>query len=129
MTELFPVKASASAGKGGIPSNSRLLSAANTVNATIVKASQGRVYKIRGLNAAAAVRYIKLYDKATAPAATDTPTHTFAVPASAVFDIDFGLIGVSFTAGISYRLTTGAPDNDTGALTAADILGLNVMYM
>lgn len=129
MTQNFPVKANASAGVGGIAGNSRLLSAANTTNPTIVKATEGRLYKIRGLNAAAAVRYIKLYDKATAPAETDTPKLTLAIAASGVFDIDFGLIGVSFENGIGYRLTTGAADNDTGALTAADILGLNVLYL
>jgi len=129
MTEMFPTKANATAGLGGISGNARLLSAAASVNATIVKASQGRVYKIRGVNAAAAVRYLKLYDKATAPAETDTPTHTFALSASLSFDIDFGAIGIPFTNGIGFRLTNLGPDADTTALTAADIIGLNVMYL
>ena len=106
----------------------RLVSAAASVNATIVKASGGRVYKITGQNAAAAVRYIKLYNKATAPAETDTPVATFNVAASLPFDIDFGDIGLHFPAGISYRLTVLNADADTTALTAADILSLNVFY-
>jgi len=106
----------------------RLVSAAASVNATIVKASGGRVYKITGQNAAAAVRYIKLYNKATAPAETDTPVATFNVAASLPFDIDFGDIGLHFPAGIGYRLTNLNADADTTALTAADILSLNVFY-
>lgn len=106
----------------------RLVSAAASVNATIVKASGGRVYKITGQNAAAAIRYIKLYNKATAPAETDTPVATFAIAASSNFDIDFKDYGVYFSAGIGYRLTVLNADNDTTALTAADILSLNVFY-
>ena len=105
----------------------RLVSAAATVNPTIVKASGGRVYKITGENAAAAVRYIKLYNKATAPAETDTPVATFAVAASLPFEFTFDA-GLYFSAGIGYRLTTLNADADTTALTAADILSLNVFY-
>lgn len=105
----------------------RLVSAAASVNATIVKASGGRVYKITGQNAAEAVKYIKLYNKATAPAETDTPVATFAVAASAPFTIEFDA-GLYFSAGIGYRLTGANADADTTALTAADILSLNVFY-
>lgn len=105
----------------------RLVSAAATVNPTIVKASGGRVYKITGQNAAEAIKYIKLYNKATAPAETDTPVATFAVAASAPFTIDFDA-GLYFSAGIGYRLTGANADADTTALTAADILSLNVFY-
>ena len=105
----------------------RLVSAAATVNPTIVKASGGRVYKITGQNAATAIKYIKLYNKATAPAETDTPVATFAVAASAPFTIEFDA-GLYFSAGISYRLTGANADADTTALTAADILSLNVFY-
>ena len=106
----------------------RLVSAATTVNPTVVKASGGRVYKITGQNAAAAVRYIKLYNKATAPAETDTPVITLAVAASLPFEFDFGDIGLYFDTGIGYRLTGANADADTTALTAADILSLNVFY-
>jgi hypothetical protein len=117
------------AGAGGLSSNNRLLSAAATTNATSVKASAGRLYKIRGQNASASVRWLKLYNKATAPTVgTDTPVYTFALAASSVIDIDFGLLGLYFSTGIAFALTTGSADNDTGALTAGDVLGLNSMY-
>jgi hypothetical protein len=109
---------------------SRLMSAAGSVNSTLVKASAGRVYRITGYNAAAAIRYIKLYSKATAPTVgTDTPFWTFPLLPTAPFNISFDDVGLYLSAGIGYGLTTGVADNDTGALTAADITALHVFYI
>lgn len=112
---------------GGLSAPNRLLAAAAGLNATLVKATAGRVYKITGYNAATTLRYLKLYNKATAPApGTDTPVVTLALPPSAAFDFDFGLLGQFFSAGIGYGLTTGNPDADIGALTAGDVVAINV---
>jgi hypothetical protein len=106
-----------------------LASAANTTNATSVKASAGRVFRILGHNAAGALRHLKIYNKASAPTVgTDTPFMTIPLPASASFNIDLGQFGIYLSAGIAYALTTGAAAADTGALTAGDILGLNILY-
>ena len=105
---------------------SRLLSAAGSVNATIVKASNGTLKRVNGYNARASAVYLKLYNKTTLPAETDTPKLTIYLPASTAFALPFDDY---FSQGIGYRLTTGTADNDTGALTAADILGLNVSYL
>lgn len=114
---------------GALTSVSRLLSAAATSNPTSVKASAGRLYKVQGYNAATAVRYLKLYNKASAPTVgTDTPVVTLALAPAAAFDLDLGPIGQYFATGIAYALTTGNPDADTGALTAADIVGMNLWY-
>lgn len=124
-----PTTPGASAATGGIASTSRIVSAAASTNATSAKASAGRVYAIQGYNAAATVRYLKLYNKASAPTVgTDVPVKTLALPPGAGFAFDFP-IGYSFATGIAYALTTGSADNDTGALTAGDILGLNVDYV
>jgi len=121
--------ADASAATGGIASTSRMLSAAASTNATSAKASAGRLYAIQGYNAAAAVRYLKLYDKASAPTVgTDTPVKTLALPPGVGFAFDFPL-GYSFATGIAFALTTGSADADTGALTAGDVLGLNLDYV
>lgn len=127
MTPVFDASLKAKNSPNGL-SVKRLVSAAATVNPTIVKASGGRVYKITGQNAAAAIKYIKLYNKATAPAETDTPVITLAVAASAPFEFNFANLGLYFDTGISYRLTGVNADNDTTALTAGDILSLNVFY-
>lgn len=106
---------------------SRIVSAAGSTNATSAKASAGDLHRIRGYNAAAAVRYLKIYNKASAPTVgTDTPVLTYALAPSSVFDIEVG--GFYFSTGIAYAMTTGSADADTGALTAADVVGLNVTY-
>lgn len=107
---------------------SRLLSAAASVNATLVKNSAGVVYRVSGYNANAAARYLKLYDKATAPTVgTDTPFWTEYLAPQSKFTVDLPS-GLYFDLGIGYGLTTGGADNDTGALTAGDILALNLAY-
>lgn len=107
---------------------SRILTAAASTNATLAKAKPGKLFFIRGLNAAAATRYIKLYNKASAPTVgTDVPIRTLAIPASSAFVLSWDG-GLTFPTGIAYALTTGVADADTGALTAGDILALNVEY-
>jgi hypothetical protein len=119
----------ATSASGGISTTARLLSAAASTNGTNAKASAGRLYSIQGYNAATAVRYLKLYNKASSPTVgTDTPVKTLALPPGAGFAFDWP-VGYSFATGISFGLTTGSADNDTGALTAGDVLGLNLDYV
>jgi hypothetical protein len=107
----------------------RLLSAAATTNSNLVKNAAGRLFKIRGYNAKAAVAYLKLYNKATAPTVgTDTPVVTIPLKASDQFDIDFGALGIGFATGIGIGLTGAVADADTTALVAADVVGLNIFY-
>ncbi len=113
-------------GMGGSAA-ARLPSSANNTNPTVVKASAGSVYSVNCTNASAAVRYLKFYDKATAPTVgTDTPVLTLAIPVGA-FSINLG--GFPFAVGISYGIVTGAADNNTTAPAAGDILGLNILYI
>ena len=107
---------------------SRIISSAATTNATSAKASAGDVFMITGRNTNAAVIYLKLYNKASAPTVgSDTPTHTFALPPQASFTFDWPQ-GRYFSTGIAYALTTGSADADTGAVASGDILGLNIDY-
>lgn len=106
---------------------SRIASAAATTNATSAKASAGDLWTVHGYNAAASVRYLKFYNKASAPTVgTDVPTITLAIGPSQAFRFDLG--GHYFSTGIAYALTTGSADADTGALTLADIVGLTISY-
>ncbi|MER9574895.1 hypothetical protein NKI78_04480 [Mesorhizobium sp. M0400] len=105
---------------------SRIPSAAATTNATSAKGSTGDLHLVNGNNASGAIRYMKFYNKATAPTVgTDVPVLTLALPTGA---FSFNLNGFYFSTGIAYALTTGAADADTGALTLADVLGLTVTY-
>ncbi|WP_157089033.1 hypothetical protein [Novosphingobium capsulatum] len=109
-------------------STNRLLSAAATTNATSVKTSGADLFRVRGHNASASARYLKLYNKASAPTVgTDTPVATYYLAPSAPFDIDFQT-ALYFSAGLAFALTGAAPDSDTTALAAGDILCLNIHY-
>ena len=106
---------------------SRIVSAAASTNATSAKASAGDLHRVMGYNAALTVRYLKFYNKASAPTVgTDVPVLTIALAPSSAFERS--LDSFYFSTGIAYAMTTGSADADTGALTAGDVLGLNVVY-
>ncbi len=101
-----------------------LVSAA-TNNATNIKNAGGKVYGYDIYNTNAAVRYVKLYNKATAPApATDNALliRTIGIPPSgkAVLHIAAGLAG--FTNGIGLATTTGSSDTDNTSVGAGDLI-------
>lgn len=108
---------------------SRVISAAST-NATSAKASAGQVYGWYVSNVNAAARYLKLYNKASAPTVgTDTPVMTILIPgntAGAGATVAFEN-GIAFGTGIAYALTTGVADSDTGAVAANEIVA-HVLY-
>ena len=107
----------------------KLISAATT-NATSVKGSAGQIYSITGFNINAAVRYLKIYDKATAPTVgTDVPKHVYPMPGSTTgggFTLSIP-VGQIYTAGIAIAITTGIADTDTGAVAANEIV-INLDY-
>ena len=112
------------AGQGG--SVSRLI-ALGTTNATVVKASAGRVLQVSVNNTNAAARYLKLYNKATAPTVgTDTPLVTIPLAAGTAVHVHYPG-GIKFTTGIGFALTTGIADSDTAAVTANEHV-VNVIY-
>ena len=114
---------------GGIVAPFRLLSSAATTNATLIKASAGRLFLIIGRNNAASIRYLKFYNKASAPTVgTDVPVLTIALDASSRFEIDLNPYGQFFTTGIAFAITGAVADNDTTAIAAADILALNAWF-
>jgi len=98
------------------------------VTGAIIKAAKGQIFDLHISNAAATPRYVKLYDKATAPIASDTPLRTYAIPATTVVSLAVTPAGIEFLTGISIRGTTGIADNDTGAPTANDIV-VNISYL
>lgn len=105
----------------------RLPVSAASTNATSAKASAGTVHNLDVYNANAAVRYLKLYNKASAPVVgTDTPVRTIALKPADKTVVTFPN-GLYFSTGIAYALTTGAADSDTGVV-GTDISGLNIDY-
>jgi hypothetical protein len=109
---------------------SRTLSAAST-NGTSVKASAGQVYSVYCHNTNASPRFLKLYNKASAPTVgTDTPVLTLPIPGNAAgagFVLDTGGMGIAFGTGIALAITTGVADADTGAVAANEVV-VNLLY-
>lgn len=106
-----------------------LISAAST-NATSLKASAGQIYAIAAMNLNASPRYLKLYNKASAPTVgTDTPLQVYMIPGNTAgtgFTISFPA-GQVWTTGIAFALTTGIATSDTGAVAANEIV-VNINY-
>ena len=102
--------------------SSRVLAAATT-NATSLKASAGRIARIDLFNTAASLRYLKLYNKASAPTVgTDTPVWTIPLPPGSGFSSDFPF-GKYLATGIAYAITAALADGDTTAVAAGDVTG------
>lgn len=113
--------------KGGASTFEAISAASN--NATAVKASPGKLHKVIVNNINAAVRYIKFYDKASAPApGSDTVKLALAVPAGTVQVFNFGDIGVDFATGIAFALVTGISQTDNTSVAASELL-VNVVYV
>jgi hypothetical protein len=99
-----------------------ILNSAATTNATSVKASAGSVFTIVATNINAAARFLKLYNKASAPTVgTDVPVVTLSIPASGVPLVVDSSLGIRFTTGIAYAITGAAADTDTTAVAAGEI--------
>jgi hypothetical protein len=108
----------------------KLVSAATT-NATSVKASAGTLYMVTASNVNAAARYLKLYNKASAPTVgTDTPVFTFIIPgntAGAGTNIPIPNVGINFATGIAFALTTEATDAGSTGVALSEIV-INLAY-
>lgn len=114
---------------GGFVTVLRLASSAASTNATVAKSSAGRLYKVQAFNNAANPLFLKIYNKATTPTVgTDTPIATLALPSKVTYDLDFDLIGLYCSLGISCAITANAADNDTTAIADGNVVGLNIWY-
>lgn len=103
----------------------KVISAATT-NSTLLKATTGNIYYLSASNINAAARYVKIYNKATAPTVgTDVPFLVFMVPgntAGAGTNVALPAVGINFSLGLGLAITTGVADTDTGAVAANEIV-------
>ena len=95
-------------------------------NGVVVKGAPGQLYGYHVINQAAAARYVKIYNKATAPTNADTPLMTIAMAATSNATLDASN-GIAFTAGIGLRATTALADADVGAPAGNDVV-VNLFY-
>lgn len=107
----------------------RLVSSAATTNSTLIKASACTIFTIDAINTTASVKFLKIYNKATAPTiGTDTPVLTIAIPANSVNFVRSFPGGIRLATGCGYGETGAVADNDTTAVAAGDIVALNFTY-
>jgi hypothetical protein len=109
----------------------KLVSAAST-NATSLKGSAGVIYGIQLTNVNASPRYLKLYNKASAPTVgTDTPVKTLIIPGNttgAGSNVPISVRGINFSTGIAFALTTESADTGTTGVAANEIV-VNIDYI
>lgn len=97
---------------------------AATTNPTLVSTGAKRLVGFVLSNNSAATKWVRLFNKATAPVpGTDTPL--FTVPIAAGTTRDFSIpVGVAFSLGLGYAVTGAAPDNDATAVAVNDVTGV-----
>jgi hypothetical protein len=101
--------------------------AAASTNAKVVKASKGTLMKISASNHTASFKFVKIYDKATAPTVgTDIPKLTYGIPPNWSRDADLGT--VAFQNGIAIAITGAAADTDATAVALNDV-AVDVYYL
>lgn len=119
----FAVQPTVSSTGGYTPGH--LVSAATT-NATSVQGSATTVGYITASNVNAAARYLKIYNKATAPTVgSDTPVHTFIIPgntAGAGTNIPLPPQGIALGTGFAFALTTEATDAGSTGVAVSEIV-------
>ena len=107
------------AGFGARPYHCISAGAANQ-DSQVVLARAGSILGISVANSNAAVRYVKIYDKATAPTSSDTPIKTLIAPPGGGNNPAVPH-GIAVANGIAIRITTGLADNDTGAAGSGEV--------
>jgi len=94
-----------------------------STNATIIKASAGRIYGWSLTNTSATYKYVKLYNLATLPVPGVTLVlDIIAIPPNDNVSFNVGT-GMYFSLGIGLAITDGPDDTDTTAVAANNVIG------
>lgn len=117
----------------GVSTPVRIVSAAASTNLTEIADSGGcRIVSIAGAVARTSAVYLKLYNAAdgSVTVGTTTPYITLPLPAggSNPTSFQFDVNQVFASGACSLAMTTAVADNSTAALTAADVVGLTVIW-
>ncbi len=100
----------------------KLISSATT-NATSVRNAACNLGLLMAYNLSAAVKYLKIYNKASAPTVgTDTPIHTIPIPANGMVNFPIPAAGLRLSTGLALAITGGVADADATAVAANDVV-------
>lgn len=110
---------------GGLLPHKKISTA--STNATVVKASAGKVYNLVAINTHNQTHYLRIYDLATTPnPSTDVEDYIIPLNATQTISLALGIAPFHFHNGISYVITSGA--TGSGAIGAGDIV-LNLTWV
>lgn len=115
-----------SAVNAGVPATPYILNSAASTNEALILTGTSGLHAFYATNTGAAVAFVKLYNKATAPASTDVPAMVIPVPAAVggvpgVATLPIGFSGFRFALGLGIRITGLVADNDTTAVAAGQV--------
>jgi len=111
------------AGPGG--AGQYKVTALGTTNSALIKTGQSRVYGWLLNNLCAATRYVKIYNKATAPTVgTDPVQDPIGIPAGGTAVFWAGDIGLNYPLGIGIGITAGGLDSDVAPCVAGDVIAV-----
>lgn len=100
---------------------------ANSTNGTLVLTGARTLKTVKCTNTTATQRFLKLYDKATAPTVgTDVPLLNIPIPANGKIDLTFK-DPMPFALGLGYAMTAAQVYTDTAAV-ALNALSLDIKY-
>lgn len=92
-----------------------------TVNLKSVRTADGYLNGLLASNGTSEVKFLKLYDKATAPVvAEDVPIAVIAVPPNGTYAHNFGS-PLSFSRGLALAITKKGEDTNNEAIAANDV--------
>lgn len=112
-------------GATGAATKHRLVAAATTNATSVSGVANKRLIGGAIANVSAALKYLKFFNKATAPTVgTDVPVLTIPLPIGQATPLspilsDYGSL---FATGLAYAITGAAPDLDTTAVAAGDVI-------
>ncbi|MGL4176103.1 MAG: hypothetical protein ACRCSN_08485 [Dermatophilaceae bacterium] len=99
------------------------LTTAATTNLVVPRNAAASLYELTVFNPSAAVVFVKLYNKTTAPVlATDVPLVVLPVAAGALGSFAFGFTGKRFSTGVAMAVTGAAPNTDATAVAAGILI-------
>lgn len=92
-----------------------------STNAASIKNSSANLYGFSVMNASASTKYVRIYQKATAPTVgTDIPVMVVAIPATSSKEIEY-VPALRLIPGLAVAITGGAAATDSTAVAAGDV--------
>ena len=131
VSALYPMPVTVIGGSYGTGLSTKYVSCTASTNATIVKASPGKIYKVRAFNNGAVPAFLKFYNKASLPSVgSDTVFDKFEIIAgsSGAGFIDEIELGQEYDTGISFAVTANFADSDNTAVSTG-VISVTVLYL